>query len=428
MHKILNYQGSKAKLLPTIEKTINENLKPGKAFLDIFAGGCSVANAFWGKTVVYANDLEPFSYAIASSFIDAWKYQSMTNEELNFFKKNYNYNKQILSKTYEEQVEREKKYLIGNQENDLISLYKELPTIWNGVYSVFLNSNPHPDILRKQNVDCLFTFYYAGTYFGLNQSIQIDSLHYAIARTSELTNKNLLFSYLFHLMNLCSFSKDGHMAQPLNPENNPKRLLRVRKLNIENLFFNELTTKGSNFLPLDSSDNIIKASKAFNYDITDLQNTTNILDDVGCVYADPPYTDMQYSRYYHLLNTLYEYNYPLPTIKKGKATTGLYLENRKQSKLSQHSNCFNIMSDLIIECKKKNINIIISFAYPKDATTQKTDRYVMDINQLIEFCKSIYDLSNVSVLSLDYKHSNHRNHEQKRVLEYLIICRGKDEK
>ena len=26
MHKILNYQGSKAKLLPTIEKTINENL------------------------------------------------------------------------------------------------------------------------------------------------------------------------------------------------------------------------------------------------------------------------------------------------------------------------------------------------------------------------------------------------------------------
>ena len=78
--------------------------------------------------------------------------------------------------------------------------------------------------------------------------------------------------------------------------------------------------------------------------------------------------------------------------------------------------------------QKKNINVIISFAYPKDATTQKTDRYVMDINQLIEFCKSIYDLSNVSVLSLDYKHSNHRNHEQKRVLEYLIICRGKDEK
>ncbi|WP_239508159.1 DNA adenine methylase, partial [Proteus mirabilis] len=29
------------------------------------------------------------------------------------------------------------------------------------------------------------------------------------------------------------------------------------------------------------------------------------------VYADPPYTSVQYSRYYHVLNVLTDYDYPV---------------------------------------------------------------------------------------------------------------------
>src|SRR5439155_11172459 len=38
--------------------------------------------------------------------------------------------------------------------------------------------------------------------------------------------------------------------------------------------------------------------------------TAGRLSQSRAVYVDPPYTKLQYSRYYHVLNTLLRYNYP----------------------------------------------------------------------------------------------------------------------
>lgn len=45
----------------------------------------------------------------------------------------------------------------------------------------------------------------------------------------------------------------------------------------------------------------------------DLLKQDDIKNNVSFIYADPPYTDMQYSRYYHLLNIVAKYDYPAPT-------------------------------------------------------------------------------------------------------------------
>ena len=71
----------------------------------------------------------------------------------------------------------------------------------------------------------------------------------------------------------------------------------------------------------------------FNLNFEDLLDQ-KIFSNVGLVYADPPYTDMQYSRYYHLLNVAAKYEYPKLTITKNGYTKGLYTEGRYQSKLS----------------------------------------------------------------------------------------------
>ena len=133
---------------------------------------------------------------------------------------------------------------------------------------------------------------------------------------------------------------------------------------------------------------------------------------------------MQYSRYYHLLNTITDYKLCNPTIKNGKYTAGLYLENRKQSDLSTKKNCLKSMVRLMQKCKLHNCNLVVSFAYPSSTSTEKKDRYVMNVDDLINECKIVFGNDNVEVHKIDYLHSNHRNSVKKKVLEYLICCRG----
>lgn len=81
--------------------------------------------------------------------------------------------------------------------------------------------------------------------------------------------------------------------------------------------------------------NLLK-SKVFNQDMSALlKNSEFNQQRIKLIYADPPYTDMQYSRYYHLLNVAAKYDYPEPTISRGKFTKGLYTEGRNQSDLSK---------------------------------------------------------------------------------------------
>ena len=53
-----------------------------------------------------------------------------------------------------------------------------------------------------------------------------------------------------------------------------------------------------------------------------------------CIYADPPYTAQQYSRFYHILETLVLYDYPdlqLHPWNSSSFTQGLYRKDRHKS-------------------------------------------------------------------------------------------------
>lgn len=147
------------------------------------------------------------------------------------------------------------------------------------------------------------------------------------------------------------FSKDGHMAQPLSLKKNQSRLFIQRKKSVYELFIKKfkeyITLPFSKF----SGKNIV-----FNSNFEDLLDE-KIFSKVGLVYADPPYTDMQYSRYYHLLNVAAKYEYPELTITKNGYTKGLYTEGRYQSKLSQRSSARQSLEKLISFCCPKQLQI-----------------------------------------------------------------------
>lgn len=134
------------------------------------------------------------------------------------------------------------------------------------------------------------------------------------------------------------------MAQPLNPDKNQRRLFLQRGKCVYDLFIKKLQEYLTLPLPRHAGKN-----RVFQANFEELLNK-DIFSDVGLVYADPPYTDMQYSRYYHLLNVAARYDYPDLTRSRNGYTKGLYTEGRYQSKLSQRSSAGESLERLISFC------------------------------------------------------------------------------
>ncbi|WP_147565010.1 DNA methyltransferase [Clostridium tyrobutyricum] len=405
---IINYQGSKAKLIDFISKGISNYVKEGDCILDIFSGSGAVSNALKTNYKVYANDSELYASIIA----DAILIPTVVPQEI-IFKVSDFYND-----NYRKLFNAQKKYMLVEDEciqkqdlEGILKLYKEYPTVWN-----FDNNKLNPKSLRDKKEFNLFTFYYATSYFGIIQAVEIDSLIYAIKMQPQ-RYRSTLYSCLFFAIKETVFAKDGHMAQPLDAEKYSSRLFNKRKRKVKNYFFKKLKENNLYDDCVFSNDN-----KSFNEEFSALLNKANVMKSVDLIYADPPYTDMQYSRYYHLLNIACKYDYPELTVTKNGYTKGLYTEGRYQSKLSQKSNAKEQIEILMEYCFQNNIKLALSYAYPQDTKKQAINRYTISIEELIDMAKKFFGVEYVQIKQIYYNHSNNRKSAVKKVIEYLIIC------
>lgn len=406
---VLNYQGSKKNLLEFIHTNASSYLNADSTILDIFAGTCSVGYSYKRNHCIYANDSELYAYIISTALLGS--YTEDYARILEQIEKDYYYNNLLFKATFVE-LQKQEKALLSTENNiaQLIELYESVPTIWN--------DDTHSFCVLHNNFE-LFTTYYSNSYFGINQAMDIDSIRFAIERQKNSKLFYPLLTSLFFAMKECVFSKDGHMAQPLSLSNNQIKLFTQRKKSIYDIFKQKFQT-----FFFHEFVNVSKGNKTFNLDFEKLLKHEEIIKNVDFIYADPPYTDMQYSRYYHLLNVVARYDYPAPTQNAGKYTKGLYTVDRFQSKLSTKSTCLITFNNLIDFSNIYKKNLTISFAYPADIINQKTDRYVMSIEDIKKSCIKAFGVQNVEIATLDYSHSNHKNTAPKKVIEYLVMCNG----
>lgn len=413
---IINYPGSKKKLLEYIYTNTYRYINKNKYILDVFSGTGCVSEMYSNNGYkVISNDVEKYAYNISKATIC----ENNKNINLEEFENHFLENKEKLKELFNEELKEEQNYLKSDSK-DIINFYEKLLKIWDissekplKINGLTITSIDDLNINIDNIPFLLFTLYYSSSYFGLEQAIDIDSLRYAIKKTDS--ENSLLYASLYYAMKECVFSKDGHMAQPLNLTKNINKLFKVRKNNIFSIFKEKLLEFISvNYTINDSNNNL-----SYNMELNNVLQDDFIKENVGFIYADPPYTDMQYSRYFHLLNTITEYRYPHLTSKNGKLTTGLYADNRFQSNLSNKSSALNNLKNLIKFAAENNMNIAFSYAFPVDVSTQKSDRYTMHIDDLIECVKTYFPKS--KIVTEDYLHSNNRNKDKKRVLEYLVI-------
>ena len=160
---------------------------------------------------------------------------------------------------------------------------------------------------------CLFTAYYSNVYVGLRQAVEIDGLRYAIDRLEDSEDRIWALGALIASVSALGSTFGGHFAQP--PVRQPAdldmrnlgRLIEGRAASITHEFCARYLSLASESekaaYPVETVPGPWEAA------LDSVQGIVSPHQEVT-VYVDAPYTREEYSRYYHLLETLVSYRYP----------------------------------------------------------------------------------------------------------------------
>ena len=247
------------------------------------------------------------------------------------------------------------------------------------------NENLHN---KKYN---FFVKTYTDTYFSGKQCLQIDSIRYAI---EFIENEYIRSLYLSALMGaMCKVqSSPGHFAQFMSKEND--RIKKLRAMDVWQSFIEKCE---------DFSDIVTNEyeNKAYGLDYKELIKLPDMAD-VNCFYLDSPYSPEQYSRFYHILETVTKYDNPTVSYK------ARYRDDRFFSKFCYKESSLDEFEEIISFAKSNGSSLVISYS----------NRGITDIESIVTVAEKYYE--KVETKSIEYKHST-QGKGNKQILEYLII-------
>jgi len=244
----------------------------------------------------------------------------------------------------------------------------------------------------------LFEELYKDTYFSVGQCRDIDQIRGAISQCRSPIRRAVYLTALIYAMGYCQ-SSPGHFAQYM-PKDHP-RLKSLRQLSIREAFEKKLL---ENHLVFSDYDN-----QVFAVDYRRLLTAANYrkaLTDVKLVYIDPPYSEAQYSRFYHLLETVVKYDYPEVSHK------GLYRGDRFQSNFGYKAKAPEEFDFIAATCSKLGMNLALSYS----------DRGLVPIDTLLEIARRYYQ--DVTLHTQQYRHSMQGRGVLKDLHEVLITARN----
>jgi adenine-specific DNA-methyltransferase len=199
----------------------------------------------------------------------------------------------------------------------------------------------------------LAALYFAGGYFSTRQAVDLDALRYAIDRTCDEGDRHLVLAAWLSAA-AAVMNSPGHSAQYLKPTTDSvtRRITTQWQRDIWREFIAALGELTEPDRRNASPRNVVSQLDALAF----LKSPLSVR--VAAVYADPPYTRHQYSRYYHVYETLHRYDYPSSTGK------GRYRANRHRSEFSQATRVAWALNELAARVAALQVPLILS--YPED--------------------------------------------------------------
>ena len=150
----------------------------------------------------------------------------------------------------------------------------------------------------------------------------------------------------------------------------------------------------------------------YNYTVTSLDylECLDFLNKRDTVYADPPYGFVHYSRFYHILETLVKYDYPIIEHK------GRYRNDRHQSPFCKKTGVRMAFKNLFEKIKKKELNLVLSYS----------NNGMISLEEIQQIAKNVFNKKySISIKTLEHLHSTMGRKEDKsrEVEEALILIK-----
>lgn len=400
----MQYLGSKARISRWILDQIQREYPQVTTFVDLFAGTGSVSIDAQARDYnLLVNDLQPYSFIVLKSLFQEPRI-SLTEVTEDIEKlKNDDY---LLSSG------RSEAHNLLNEERIQFNKSNAFGWRWEQ-YKDFCESTELIKGSQKEVEDLgikgdwnLFIKYYANTYFGVEQCLQLDALR-------EYAQNHPLKSIRVHLLAATitamtyAVSSTTHLAQYLKPTSLKRsiHLIQKRRISLINEVKERLKNLSTFHLPK-------KPAKIFQYDFRKALKEIP-LDERSIVYVDPPYFKEHYSRYYHVLDTFYLYDYPMLTYNKriSSTTVGRYRQDRYISDFGLKGAVQDAFSDLFSSIEKCGAKIAISYA----------DTSLVAKEQLMSLAEKFNFKGTVKEIQL--MHSGQGQPRNKNVKEYLFLLK-----
>lgn len=326
---LIKYMGSKRELLDFIISSINDLDIESNWFCDLFSGTSVVGCSLKDEYNVQINDIQIYTSIFANTYLP-------------------NINKLINSTELEKIKDRVLFYV-----DEFYRKYPDLIFDYNSIdnYEKLTKLEIQQQNLIYSNFEIgfhLFVKYYSGTYWSYTQCVWIDSIRAVAEEYKGKSDYYIILSSLIYAMSYTSQST-GHFAQFRDvTESNMHDIMLYRIRDIWTYFEKK-------FLEI---LNMVDVEATNRYTITTLDylDCLRLIERNTIVYADPPYSSVHYSRFYHAIETLIRYDYPNVKYK------GRYREDRHQSPFGKKTEVKNAFGKLFKGVKNKNSHLILSYS------------------------------------------------------------------
>ncbi len=376
--------GSKSKIMDFVFEGINEVYKGG-AICDLFAGSASLAGAIGQQCEVHSNDIQNYSAVLANTYNNSYLEQS--------------------TPTSEELVRKAEKIVKKNQKSlDINITYSNNLTL--GEFNQLEKCQQDLIDMQFRREWHLFVKNYSGTWWSAEQCLWIDAIREVAEEYKERSIYPVILSSLMFGMAYAS-QGTGHYAQyrDAKTESSLSDILIYRKRSILDYFirkYNEILAGLSIEAP------------AFSHVATSMDFKTCLKSfSGGVVYADPPYCFVHYSRFYHALETLVLYDYPLLQIIKGHVVKGRYREERHQSPFCIKTKVKSAFEDLFKGVNASNSNLVMSYC----------NTGMIGIDEIEMLAVNAFKNKKVEILTTDHQHMTlgRKNDRHREVTECLFL-------
>jgi adenine-specific DNA-methyltransferase len=344
--------GTKKQIVGHVADVISH--APAGPLLDLFAGVSSVGSAVSPCRNVWCNDVQHFAHDLATSIFCSRDGPELSPTTIRDIASLAAINSRKISRELAEFVYEEERVLADRDFQRGAHLFRKLVSSCTSDKNFRLRRMHRRGSIPRPYRQ--FAITYVGGYIGISQAIELDSVRYALDQLC-LERAISIEQHRWSLLALCkalanASNTTGHFAQYLAiKEKTYGRFLAKRRRSI----FGEWQSAVADMSPAGTAK-WRKGNRTFRKEATELlRELAQSEAQPSVIYADPPYTNDHYSRYYHLLDTLMLYDYPDPVGK------GQYRSDRFVSDFSLRSKVHSAFEELVSCAAKLGCDLIINY-------------------------------------------------------------------